>query len=717
MSVLVVSADRELLRSVHDVLTPHGIGVCEASSAEQAHEIFQTQRPLLLLVDAKLAQGGGFRVCERVRQDPRGAHVPVLVVVDARDENGIRRASDAGATDFITRPLNHVLLQHRLLGQLDQAKTLAALRKDRTQLEEAQRIAKLGFWEARFGALGIQASSEFCRTYSLPGGESISPRRLLRCVHPDDRRRVLEVMRGALRDHQPFALEHRVVAPNRMSRTVHIQGEISLDDFGRPIGFFGTARDITAQKLSEGQIRYLAYHDALTGLGNRLWFTDRFRDALEQARRHERRVGLLFIDLDRFKQINDIYGQSGGDRILGAVAKRMVQLVRNTDRVARHAPDWKGAVVSRLGGDEFTVLLTDLSKPSDAAFVARRILDAIARPIALQEQATFMTASIGITVFPEDGIEVEAILQNAAAAMYVAKQNGGNGYQFYTHSLNAVAQRRVALESKLRQATSANEFQLAYQPKIHIATGRLIGAEALLRWQNPELGSVSPKDFIPILEDTGLIVRVGEWVLRTACEQSMAWRAQGLDPGPVSVNLSARQFEDDGLIGMVSRALETTGLSGDQLELEITETTLMQNQEMAISVLRTFKNMGIRISLDDFGTGYSSLSYLKRFPVDVLKIDGSFVRDLPGDADDAAIITAIISIAKAMSLTVIAEGVETEAQQDFLRAQGCDEVQGFLWSPPQTPESFTMWLQRRQTTPKTPSKPSSPAINDPSRPR
>ena len=430
----------------------------------------------------------------------------------------------------------------------------------------------------------------------------------------------------------------------------------------------GTIIDITDRKRAQEQVEYQAYHDSLTALPNRLLFRDRITVALAHARRSGRLSAVMFLDLDQFKLVNDTLGHTVGDRLLQAIGARLVTCVRAEDTVAR------------MGGDEFTILLSELSDRRGAALVAQKILEAVRHPVTIDEHELYVTTSIGIAVFPDEGTDAEALLKNSDRAMYRAKELGRDNYQFASSVETRPAEDRLAMERALHRALERDELLVYYHPMVEIATGRVVGAEALVRWQHPEQGLILPEDFIPLAEETQLIVPIGAWVLRTACKQMKAWHDAGHARLRVAVNLSPRQFEDRELVATVERVLTETGFPPQFLDLEITESTAMQNAELTLAILNRLKEMGIRISIDDFGTGYSSLSYLKRFPIDTVKIDQDFVRDLT--TDDAAIISAVISMARALNLRVIAEGVETEEQLDFLRREQCAEMQGYLYSQP-----------------------------------
>ena len=432
------------------------------------------------------------------------------------------------------------------------------------------------------------------------------------------------------------------------------------------------SRDIRARLAIEEKVSYLAQFDALTGLPNRNLFQDRLTQAMALAKRNDWPMAVLFIDLDRFKLVNDTLGHAAGDKLLKDAAERLRSCVRASD------------TVGRLGGDEFAAILSELGKAGDAGLVAQKIIDVFKRPFDLEGKETYATASVGVTLYPADSDNAEALVVNADAAMYRAKQQGRNNYQYFTRDMNERALQRVQMELALRRALEREEFRLFYQPKADLVTGKICGFEALLRWQHPDKGMILPGDFIPVLEETGLIVQAGEWVLRTACVQIKAWEEAGLKVPPVSVNLSARQFEQKNLKGAVGQILGDTKVDPSLIEFEITESLLMNDPEGAARTLHDLKESGVKLSMDDFGTGYSSLGYLKRFPIDTLKIDRTFVRDISTGADDATLTRAIINLAQNLRLNVVAEGVETEAQLAFLCLNGCDEMQGYLFARPTT---------------------------------
>jgi len=479
-----------------------------------------------------------------------------------------------------------------------------------------------------------------------------------------------------------YAIEKRYVRKDgepvwvnvAVSRMVSSRGDVNL---------MIVIEDIARRKQYEHELRHMASHDVLTGLANRSLLMDRLDQALAMAHRSGHQVAILFIDLDRFKTINDSLGHEAGDHVIVEAGRRLSGIVREGDTVAR------------LGGDEFVVLMPDLEDADGPAVLSAKLLEALLLPMNVLGHEFSPIGSIGISIYPRDGVDSNALLKNADAAMYRAKELGRGNFQFYTEEMNARTLDRLCMESGLRRALERHEFELHYQPQIDLATGEQVGVEALLRWNPPGGEPVGPAEFIPIAEETGLIVQIGAWVLRAACEQIVAWRNAGLPPMTVAVNLSARQFHQQNLVQLVGQILAETGCNAAQLELEITESVVMADPAGATATLQELSDMGVSLSIDDFGTGHSSLSYLKRFPIHALKIDRSFVRDLTTDADDAAIVCAVIALAHTMQLKVIAEGVETEEQLAFLREHRCDQFQGYFYSPPVSAERLRNAIEQR----------------------
>ena len=692
--VLVVDDEAIMRLLARTTLEQAGFAVEEAEDGQAGLAAFERLRPDLVLLDVMMPILDGFEACEALRKLEGGEHAPVLMMTGLDDSDSINRAYQVGATDFIAKPIAWPMLGHRVRYLLRAQRALLDLKESRARLANAQRIAQLGHWEWHVTTDQVQRSDEVYRIAGrTPEELSAAHKSFLDIIHPEDRPTVDEALYAALYRQQPFNLQFRIVRLDGTIRTVHEQGEVHYDGAGNPVRMQGATQDITERKNAEDQIRQLALYDSLTGLPNRRLFKEQLSHAVARAERSQVLV-LLSLDLDRFKRINDTLGHEVGDLLLKEAANRLIKSLRQTDFVTRNDLNLANHCIARQGGDEFTLLLVDLFQAQDAAKVARRILEALSQPFNLNGNEIVMSASIGIAVYPLDGADADSLLRNADAAMHYAKGQHKNNYQYYNGKMNTSALQRMTLESNLHRALERDEFALYYQPKIDATSGLIVGAEALIRWHHPDLGLLSPMEFIPLAEESGLIIPIGEWVIRSACTQTRRWHEAGFTTMQVAVNMSSQSFEQEKLDRTIGQILDECGLDARYLELEMTESTLMREAETMVDTLRRLKATGIRLSIDDFGTGYSSLSYLKRFALDALKIDRSFVHDITASEDAAAITSAIIAMARSLKLTVIAEGVETESQAALLRSQGCQFMQGYLFSRPVPAPEFTMLLQK-----------------------
>jgi diguanylate cyclase (GGDEF)-like protein/PAS domain S-box-containing protein len=545
-----------------------------------------------------------------------------------------------------------------------------ALRQSENLLGLSQELGHIGSWEWNLADEQVTWSKEMYRIYGLdPANSHVSFDNAMEAIHDEDRDYVAQQVQAMLKGKEIDHYEFRIVRPGGEIRKVWSRAEVQRDSDGKAVKVIGTVQDVTERAQDQEQLRFLAHHDVLTELPNRVLLMDRLALAISRAARNNEMIAVFFMDLDRFKIINDTYGHDIGDKFLKVIAKCINEDVRETDTIAR------------FGGDEFALILEDVHHIEDVAHIAEKLLNTLARPYKIDQREFYVTASIGISVFPDDAADAQSLMKNADAAMYRAKDLGRNNYQFYSKDLSTKALERLTLENDLRRALEREELLIHYQPQIDLKTRRVTAVEALLRWQHPEHGLVPPNKFIPVAEETGLIVPIGEWVLRVACSQASAWQKSGIAV-PVTVNLSGRQFVDGSLASTIITTVDETGLSPSLLELEITEGVVMHNPQTATRTLEKVNDYGVRIAIDDFGTGYSSLSNLKSYPIDTIKIDRSFVRDITTDPNDASIVLAIIAMAHSMGLQVIAEGVETEEQLAFLERHDCDSVQGFLFSHP-----------------------------------
>ncbi|HAF55144.1 MAG TPA: diguanylate cyclase, partial [Thauera sp.] len=554
----------------------------------------------------------------------------------------------------------------------------ADLNEKQAALVEAQRIARMGSWETLTRTAGLRTSAELHLLLGVDGDRLASLEDLMEAVSPASRPALAKALETSAQHPGRIMLDCKTGTLPPRTLQFRIESEWQAGELKR---LRGIAQDVSSAREAEAKIQYLARYDTLTGLHNRSAWQEQARIALCSAARHQDKFAILFLDLDNFKTVNDSLGHPAGDRMLAMAASRLSRCVRDEDLLAR------------LGGDEFVALLSRLSNMEEAALVADRMLAALVEPMNIDGHELHLSASVGIALYPNDGAEVDTLLKHADTAMYGAKEAGRNTYRFFIPEMNARATERLLMEADLRRAVERNELVLHYQPQIEAADGQPYGCEALVRWIHPQRGMVPPDQFIPLAEETGLIAPIGEWVLREACRQQVRWRAAGLPSLIVAVNISALQFRKRDFVPMVARLLAETGADPSCIELEITESALMEPSAELSERLQDLVDLGLTLALDDFGTGYSSLSYLKRLPIARLKIDRSFVDDLPGNAEDAAVTAAALSLARDLDMQVVAEGVETTAQRQFLAERGCHAMQGYLFSRPLTVDAFTDWIR------------------------
>lgn len=685
-SLLVVEdnpGDARLLREMLNELGPQNTQITYAECMSEAEKHLRTHTVDIVLLDPGLPDAQGLEAVRRAQA--AAPHVPLVVLTGLDDESLATGALQEGAQDYLIK------------GQVEARGLQRALRYavERQVMEEALLVEK----ERAQATLNCIGDAVACTDIS---GEltflNLVAERMTgwTCREAAGRpmAEVFRIMDATSRETIPNPMD---LAVGR-DRTGHLPSnailirrdglEIPIEDSVAPIydrnaqatGAVTIVRDVSAARATALQMTHTAHHDVLTGLPNRLLLNDRVGRAIALAARHNKKAALLFLDLDGFKHINDSLGHPIGDQLLQSIASRLVYCVRNSD------------TVSRQGGDEFIVLLSEVERPEDIAIMTRRILRALAEGHSINEHDLHITASIGVTIYPDDGADAETLIKNADTAMYQAKDNGHQSCRFFEPAMNVRAVERQSLEQSLRRALEREELALHYQPKINLRTGEVAGAEALIRWTHPTRGPVSPAEFIPVAEDCGLILPIGNWVLREACKQAQAWVNEGLPLATMAVNISAMEFCDPDFLEGVSAILKDTGLDPRSLELELTESVLMRRAELAESILKTLREKGIRLAVDDFGTGYSSLSYLRRFEVDCLKIDQSFVRQITTIPDETSIVTAMISMGRSLNLRVVAEGVETQEELEFLQAHECDDVQGYLLSRPVPAQRFAKLL-------------------------
>lgn len=657
--------------------------------------------PDVVLSDYNLPQFSGLDALRSLRGN--GSTIPFILVTGSLTEEIAVLCMKEGADDYVLKDSLKRLpsavaktLEQQMI-EKERQQALAAMRQSEERFRLVARATNDVIWDWDIATDAVWWNEGIQNLFGY-SKEAVGANHSwwYECIHPDDRNRVAAGLHVFIETHAQFwSDEYRFRRADDTYAVVIDRGFILRDDHNEAIRMIGSMMDVTERKKAEEQIQYLSYYDPLTGLPNRALYENRVPQALSLAQRNQQTAAVILLNIDRFKNINDTLGHHVGDLLVRSVAERLTSRMRGSDIVARFS-------------DGFALLITQMSRSADipkvagqakddAVEIVESILTGFSSPFEIGGQDLFVTASAGISVYPHDGQDAHALLQTAGIALGRVQDQGGNGYQFYCPEMNATAVRALTLENDLRRAIERDEFVLHYQPQVDAVTGEILAVEALIRWVHPTLGFVAPGEFIPLAESNGFIVPIGEWTLRTACAQLRSWKAEGFDNLRMSVNLSARQFEQANLLPMVAGVMADNGFDPHCLEFEITESAVMKNAERAISLMRRLKEMQIQIAIDDFGSGYSSLSYLKRFPINRLKIDQSFVREAVGSATDAAIIMAIITLARNLGLRVIAEGVETPEQLAMLRNLGCDEIQGFLISKPMPAESLQELLVRRCT--------------------
>ncbi|BAN34069.1 response regulator receiver modulated diguanylate cyclase/phosphodiesterase with PAS/PAC sensor(S) [Sulfuricella denitrificans skB26] len=628
-------------------------------------------RPQLILLDVVMPGMSGLEVLRRLRENPETRDIPVIFITADVSEQSQLEGLDLGADDYITKPVVAAVLRVRVRNLLQRKRTEARLRLAAHVFEYGGEAILITDCDNCI----VEVNPAFTRLTGYTSEEICGQNpKILSAGHAtaEEYQRMWHAIReqGFWQGEMWDRRKNGEIYPKLLTISVvrNAQGEIDFH--------IGSFTDLSEQKAVEEKIRYVAHHDALTGLPNRLHLQISLEQVIATAKRENQEVALMFIDLDRFKIINDTLGHNIGDCLLVEVAQRLRECVRESDLLAR------------LGGDEFVLALAGDDVVNAAAQVAEKILGNLSQTYHIGGQVLHSSTSIGISLYPHDGDNIETLMKNADASMYHAKAMGRNNFQFFSPEMNRFSNERLLLENSLHRALAQGEFTVHYQPQADIASGRLVGAEALIRWHHPERGMVSPLQFIPLAEENGMILPIGTWVLREVCRQIKVWREVGLTDLRFAVNLSPRQFHQENLVGNIIDILREFDVPASALELEITEGSVMENPDAAVSLLNQLNQHGLSIAIDDFGTGYSSLGYLKRFPVSKLKIDRSFVMDIPGDPDDSAIAIAVIQLARSLGLKTVAEGVETTVQRQFLSDQGCDMLQGYWYSKPLDAATF-----------------------------
>ncbi|KQY81919.1 MULTISPECIES: bifunctional diguanylate cyclase/phosphodiesterase [Roseateles] len=697
--VLLVDDDEVNLLLTAAALRERGFEVTEADSGSEALAQLSTRAPDVVVLDALMPELDGFETCALLRATPGFESMPVLMLTGLDDEASINRAYQAGATDFFVKSSQWSLLDGRLRYLLRSSRTRLELERSKAKLARAQDLARMGSFEWRRGVAGsFSISAEGLRVFGRGPQDKLDFIGVMRMVPSDDRHVFLRLLRDVVAHTSVLITDLPLTLPDGRQRVVHIEAEPEFSEQGAVSGYTGILQDVTDRRQAEDRIRQLAHFDALTGLPNRRQLIWRVERAIESARRGGHEVGLLLIDLDRFKVINDTLGHAAGDELLIEVGKRLRGCVRHSDQIMEGVLEGLGnrshrglEAVGRLGGDEFVALLPEVADERDAERVADRVLDALREPIFVGGQECFVTASVGIAIYPRDGQSMADLLRNSDVAMYAVKSQGRNASAIYSPQLAGHGKQKLELESALHKALERNEIVLHYQPKIDVRAARMVGAEALMRWQRGNV-LVPPADFIPLAEETGLIVPLSEWALKEAARQAKLWSLQFGFADSIAVNLPSRLFERTDLVEHIHQCVSAYGVPHRSIQLEITENNLMKDLQNVIPSLHRLNEVGVEISIDDFGTGYSSLAYLTTLPISEVKVDRTFVRDLGITPQSSAVVTAIIALARALGLRVIAEGVETLRQMEVLHRLGCSLMQGFLFSKALPADELERWI-------------------------
>ncbi len=688
--ILIVDDDRLSRTVATRALQRLGHQVYEAVNGRQALAVFRHIAPDLILLDVEMPHVNGFQVCAALRRTALGSSVPIVMMTGREDQKAIDQAFAAGATDYVCKPVNWSLMAHRIPRILETFALQRSSRNNGNTNQPRKRLLSTGGWRWTVYSDAFQCSASIQRLLDkLPQNATLAD--YLAFVDEAERDSIRDTLHLAVARNQPFSSEHRVTDTTRGERLFLMKGRLTNE---HPAVMEGTFQDITERRAVDESVRRLAYQDSLTGLTNKPTFVSRLDQAIRQAEFKRHALAVLYIDLDDFKQINEKLGHNLGDQVLTAIGKTIRLCIRNTDTLSGTAEE----DISRIGGDKFAILLSPLDSAETAGAVAKRILDELEAPESEIRGPLKASASIGISLYPKDGNNSGHLLARAEEAMRYAKLTGKHYYRYYDARMNSPAYNRFGIERPLRHALEKGEFRIEYHPQIDIVRGQVVGVEALIRWDSPEHGAISPERFIPIAEKMGIMEKIDQWVLETACQQVQSWHDRGLAPINLSINVSDSRFFSHDFAGNVEFALEKSGFPAEQLTFELLENSIMKDAHATTRRLLEIRELGCKIALDNFGAGLSSISYLRRFNLDFLKIDRQFIRQAAADPDDSAIVRTIMNMANNLGLEVIAQGVESKTQLRYLRTTGCRLAQGFLFARPLSGEQIFKALMRRAKT-------------------
>ncbi len=689
--VLIIGPDPMVHSELGGALRDAGFEVSTAADGAAGVAAATEITPDLIILDTLMPELDGYQTCQAIRRLPRLVDVPVLMLTGCGDLPSLDQAFDAGATDFLAKPISPAMLCYRVCFMLRASETLGQLMRSEAQLAEAQRVARLGHWEVNLATEEFIASSQVFAMLGIEPGAAVHLKDYIARVHPEDQKQFGALLAAALRGQQPLEHRHRVAGAGSSVLHVEIRGAVVRDAGNRPMCLCGTMRDVSGEVQSEERVRRLASHDDLTGLPNRSMFIKHLAEILYQARRRRRMVAVMLLGLDDLGQINDTLGYKTGDLVLVETGRRLREILRGQEAVGR-SDNVMSSEVARWGDDKFPIVITDLASGEDAAGIAARLLEALGAPMAPAGREIFLSGTIGISLFPRDATEPAGLLQHADIALHRAKEAGRGTFAFFDRSMNEASRSRLLLEGELRRAIASDQIAVHYQPLVDGETGRIVGVEALARWFHPQLGVVSPTQFVPIAERIGLVGKLAARTVERTCACLDQWAAAGLPQIYAAVNLSARQFRNRNLAAGIRAQVQAAGRSPQDFMLEITESILMEDLEAGERTLAELKSHGFRMAIDDFGTGYSSLTYLKRFPIDVLKIDRAFVQGVHASDRDAVLLAGIVGLARGLGVEPVAEGVETIQQRNVLVACGCTMMQGYLFARPMPGEDVAALL-------------------------
>lgn len=686
IKILVVDDDLVTRLTLTKILQKSGYNVVQAENGQQGFKLFCEDEPALILMDVMMPVMDGYAATQAIRNYETGQSTPIIMLTALEDMEAVEQAFDAGATDFITKPINWALLGQRLKYALKAAKTEEELRASQVHLNYALRLAKLGYWEWDVVKNAINGSHSAFELMGVPSQTDMPIETFISMVAPKDMPLLQQSISNAQRGENHIQVSFRVSHPNQSLLHIDCLGDATYDANGNLTKITGSAQDISRLHKAESLIDYQANHDSLTDLSNRSYFTKKLESlvANKPANSGKSISATVVLDIDRFKAINDNLGQNNGDLLLKTVALRLKKITREDDFVAR------------LGSDEFAILINNAQNLAELNLSLNRIFNDLSRPYLIGDQELFITFSLGVAVVDQDGHTANHLLANANVARAQAKGMGGNQFSLYQKDMNLEAKSQLLLENDLYKALERNEIEVYFQPQLHAKTLKIYGSEALVRWNHPKLGLISPIKFVPIAESTGLIIEIGQFIIHKAVEETERWHKMGYTNLHIGINLSGRQFTNDNLMDVIQNTLSNTTLPAKFIDLEITESLAMSNADHNISVLKGLKALGVSLSIDDFGTGYSSLAYLHSFPVDTIKIDRSFIINLK-TPQGQAIVNTILAMANSLGLSVVAEGIDDPFHVSYLQERNCDIFQGFFFGKPMTATQFTAYLADANT--------------------